>query len=228
MATNNATNTSNPVTVAQGGTGQTTLTNHGVLVGAGTSGISATATGSSGQLLVSGGASADPVYTTATYPSTAGTSGNVLTSDGTNWSSSAPPGGGVLSASVTLTSSQIKNLAGTLIQLIAAPGSSKTIFILSAESRFNYGGTNVFTTGGSCRLVYGSSAGGTSAVTGIMTTTQMNGSANYLVSGTLAAISNSASTTDNQVISVWNSGSNYAGNAAGDNTCTVSCTYVVI
>jgi hypothetical protein len=35
------------------------------------------------------GASASPAWSTATYPDTAGTSGNVLTSDGTNWTSAA-------------------------------------------------------------------------------------------------------------------------------------------
>ena len=70
--------------VAGGGTGQTTLTNHGVLVGAGTSAITQLAAGSAGQALLSGGASADPAYSTPTYPSTSGTSGKVLVSDGTN------------------------------------------------------------------------------------------------------------------------------------------------
>lgn len=49
--------------------------------------------GSTGQLVRSNGTGAAPGYTTATYPSTAGTSGNVLTSDGTNWTSTAPGGG---------------------------------------------------------------------------------------------------------------------------------------
>ncbi len=80
--------------VAGGGTGAVTLTNHGVLIGQATSAIVATAAGTAGQVLQSGGASADPVYSTATYPATAGTSGNVLTSDGTNFVSQAPAGGG--------------------------------------------------------------------------------------------------------------------------------------
>lgn len=76
--------------VAGGGTGQTTLTNHGVLLGQGTSAVVAMAAGSAGQIIRSGGASADPSYSTATYPATAGSSGNVLTSDGTNWTSATP------------------------------------------------------------------------------------------------------------------------------------------
>jgi len=65
----------------------TGLTNHTVLVGAGTATITKVGPGSSGQVLQSGGASADPVYSTATYPATAGTSGNILTSNGTNFNS---------------------------------------------------------------------------------------------------------------------------------------------
>lgn len=47
-----------------------TYTAHGVLLGEGTGSIVATAAGTSGQLFQSGGASADPAYTTSTYPVT--------------------------------------------------------------------------------------------------------------------------------------------------------------
>jgi len=77
--------------VAGGGTGQVTLTNHGILIGQATSAISATAAGSAGQVLQSGGASADPAYSTATYPATAGTTGSVLASNGTNFVGTLTP-----------------------------------------------------------------------------------------------------------------------------------------
>jgi len=51
-----------PVVVAFGGTGSSSLTAHGVLLGEGTSAFGVTATGSAGQVLVSGGSSADPAY----------------------------------------------------------------------------------------------------------------------------------------------------------------------
>lgn len=44
----------------------TTLTNHGVVLGQGTSAVVATAAGTAGQFLVSGGSSADPTWQTAT------------------------------------------------------------------------------------------------------------------------------------------------------------------
>jgi hypothetical protein len=65
-----------------------TYTAHGVLIGEGTSSIVATSAGTAGQVLVSGGASANPTWTTATFPTTAGAAGTILRSDGTNYVSS--------------------------------------------------------------------------------------------------------------------------------------------
>lgn len=62
-----------------------TYTAHGVLIGQGTSSIVATSAGTAGQVLVSGGASADPTWTTATFPTAAGAAGTVLRSNGTGW-----------------------------------------------------------------------------------------------------------------------------------------------
>lgn len=72
---------------------QGNVTQHGVIVGAANKAIASTAVGSTGQVLQAN-SSADPTYSTATYPSTSGSNGNVLTSNGTNWVSSAPAGGG--------------------------------------------------------------------------------------------------------------------------------------
>lgn len=51
--------------VAYGGTGATSLTNHGVVLGQSTSAVAVTAAGTSGQVLTSNGASADPTFQTA-------------------------------------------------------------------------------------------------------------------------------------------------------------------
>lgn len=65
MTLNNAINTTTPFSVSNGGTGATTFTNHGVLLGQGTSPITAAAVGSSGQLFTSNGASSDPTFQAA-------------------------------------------------------------------------------------------------------------------------------------------------------------------
>lgn len=57
---------------------------------------------------------ASPSYSTATYPSTAGTSGNVLTSDGTNWTSTAPAASGAVTLLKSGTGSSTNAAANTL------------------------------------------------------------------------------------------------------------------
>ena len=80
---------SGTLAVANGGTnGTATPTAGAVSYGTG-SAYAFNSAGSTGQLLRSAGSSA-PTWTTATFPATAGTSGSVLTSDGTNWVSTAP------------------------------------------------------------------------------------------------------------------------------------------
>lgn len=64
----------------------TGLTNHAILVGAGTTTITKVGpSATSGQVLQSAGAAADPAFSTATYPSTATGTGTILRADGTNW-----------------------------------------------------------------------------------------------------------------------------------------------
>lgn len=57
-----AADVSGQMTVAQGGTGASTLAAHGVLVGNGTGTVAVTGTGTAGQVLTSNGASADPTF----------------------------------------------------------------------------------------------------------------------------------------------------------------------
>jgi microcystin-dependent protein len=59
-----ASHLANPLPIAQGGTGATTLTAHAVLLGEGASAIAATGPGSSGQVLTSNGGNADPSFQT--------------------------------------------------------------------------------------------------------------------------------------------------------------------
>ncbi len=54
---------SGTLAVANGGSGATTFTDHGLLVGSGTSAFTALAAGTAGQFLISGGSGADPSYT---------------------------------------------------------------------------------------------------------------------------------------------------------------------
>lgn len=61
------------------------VTLYDVLVGGSSNTISSVGPGSAGQVLQSGGNAANPVYSTATFPSTASGTGTILRADGTNW-----------------------------------------------------------------------------------------------------------------------------------------------
>lgn len=69
------------LSVAGGGTGQSTLTNHGVLVGAGTSGITQLAAASTNTVLTGQGASADPSFSATPTLTSLTLSGGGLTVD---------------------------------------------------------------------------------------------------------------------------------------------------
>lgn len=77
-----ATDVSGTLPVANGGTGQTTLTNHGVLVGAGTSGITQLAAAAAGTLLAGQGTGSDPAFTATPTLGVAGTTSGTLSMAG--------------------------------------------------------------------------------------------------------------------------------------------------
>lgn len=96
MATKNAINSSFPVEAEVGGTGATTLTDHGVLVGSGTGAVNAISVGSTGELISgdSGSAPSFGVNASGDFTFTSSTAGvsRVLTvenTDNTNSSSTA-------------------------------------------------------------------------------------------------------------------------------------------
>lgn len=106
------------------------LTARGVVIAEGSGAFQATAAGTSGQVLQSGGAGSNPSYSTATYPSSAGSSGNVITSNGTNFTSSplpSPPG-------TTLTNHSIALGTGTANLGSVGPSSTAGTIVQSAGS----------------------------------------------------------------------------------------------
>lgn len=130
--------------VAGGGTGQVTLTNHGVLVGAATAAITQLAAGTAGQVLQSGGASADPAYSTATYPASSGGTGKILYDNGTNFVESTP----TFPASASATTRKIIVSDGTnwvaSTETWAVPGSSGNILTSDGTNWTSAANSSVF------------------------------------------------------------------------------------
>lgn len=148
------------ITVPYGGTGQITLTTHGVLLGEGAAAIGATAAGTSGQLLQSGGASADPGWTTATYPTTT-TINQLLYSSSANTIAGLTTGnngvlitsgGGVPSISSTLPTAVQGNITsvGTLTALTVTPGAISGV--IATFSGLLTGNLGLTVTGGAVSL----------------------------------------------------------------------------
>ena len=127
-----------PVALTSGGTNASlTASNGGILYSTATAGAILAGTSTAGQMLRSG-ASTAPTWSTATYPATAGTSGNVLTSDGTNWSSATPTGTFSLlcSASGTNTTAAATNVATCAISGLTAKDSLEVLVTHSAITQF--------------------------------------------------------------------------------------------
>jgi len=135
----------------------------------------------------------------------------------------------VLLASGTLTNTQIKNLHGTPVQVIAAPGSGKMIKIISSVSKLVYGGNNAFVNGGAqpISLAYGTTSTNAPILISnpqiVVTVTTTN------VLESVTALSQASTTFDNVAINAYNSSATeISGNANNDNTINYSIVYQIV
>ena len=205
-----------------------TLTQYDVLVGGASNAIVSVGPGSSGQVLQSGGSLANPAYSTATYPGTAGTSGNVLTSNGTNWLSSAAPGSGLTSVDVTWTNVNLK--AGSPQTIVAAQGAGTIIVCVNCILKFVYGGSNAFTNSSQTALNYGTAFGTNKILVFESNTSFWEATANQyamLIPATNAYTGTGASIENTAVSMNIASATAFTGNAAGNNTVQVKLLYYV-
>lgn len=209
--------------VANGGTGATTLT--GVLTGNGTSAITANAVTQYAVLL--GGAS-----NAVGEVSGVGTSGQVLTSNGAGMNPTWQDAGGGASiqiAKVTLTSSQVKNLRGTPIQIIPAPAANEVIMITSHFARLNYGGSNAFVCSASqdIMLYYGNTSG-PDALYGIIPDSFITATSDQVAFYNYGDNISTAAATSYEgravVVSI-NNATEISGNVSNNNTIDIQVTY---
>ncbi len=215
-----------PLSLANGGTNANlTASNGGIFYSTATAAGILAGTATAGKVLQSG-ASTTPIWSSSTYPSSAGTSGNFLVSDGTNWVST--PLFQLQTKTLVLTSAQVKNLHGTPISFIPAPGAGKINIILGAASKLTFG-TNVFVAGASqvISLTYGT---GTNAIGTVMNNGCIVASSSSYNIPSQASVSNTTALgLENLVINAYNStATEISGNAANDNTITITAFYYTL
>lgn len=170
--------------------------------------------------------SGSPVADTFNIIGTAGTTTNV--SGNTLTITAAATGGELLIAEGTLTSAQVKSLRASPVQLIPAPGVGSYILVVNISSKLNYGGTNAFTNpgGGTLSIAYGTFTTGTPILVGSTILTATATTTYYAAGGLSGAVS---TTYDNVVLNAYNTNATeFAGNAANNNTITYSILYKIV
>lgn len=102
------------VPIASGGTAKTSFTAYALICGGTTTtgALQSMASGSAGQLAASAGASAVPIWTTPTYPTSSGSAGKILRSDGTNNAYSTSTFADTYAVSTLLYASSANTIAG--------------------------------------------------------------------------------------------------------------------
>ena len=225
-----------PVPVVIGGTGDTTLTAHGVLVGEGTAAISATTAGTAGQVLLSGGASADPAYVAPT----AGTGLSVTTNATTlSYALSTPvsvANGGTGATTLTANSLLLGNGTSAITALgvatngqipIGSTGSAPVLATITAGTGVTVtngaGSITIAASGGAGVASLAGNSGSVSGSTVTLTTgaSNANGTAKFTGSSTTMTLtfSDGSSNTGIGVNSLLGSSFSGSGNIGfGDST----------
>lgn len=141
--------------VANGGTGQSSLTTNNLLAGGttATGALQQVASGTSGQLLQSNAGSSVPSWTTATFPSAAGAAGTILRSNGTGWVASTSTFADTYATNTILYSNGANTITGL------APVAS-AVLLTDASSALTWSST--MTNG---QLIIGSTSGTPTAAT---------------------------------------------------------------
>lgn len=241
--------------VANGGTGLSTITDHGVMVGSGTDPVTPLAVGTNGQLLA-GSTGADPVFATPassdssiTWALGAGTIGATVTqatteqvgggetatdaealaktSDAKLVTPSNLAASGFLQwADVTLTAVQVKALNATPIELVAAPAAGATHMFMGAMIKLNYG-SEVFTETADNLAVKYTNGSGAQVSQDIEMTGFIDQSADTITNA-LPKIDAIAVATgaEAQALVLHNLNDEIAGNASDDSTLTIRTYYV--
>jgi hypothetical protein len=167
VALNQSAAISGTLPVGNGGTGQLTLTNHGVLIGAGTSGITSLTAAAAGTVLTGQGSTSDPSFSaTPTFGVNGTTSGTLsLATDTTSGASiTIQNGGGNTLGATTAYNFNLPITVGTAGQVLTSQGGGTSAMTWTSVL------SNPMTTLGD--TIYGGSSGSPTRLAGNTTSTR--------------------------------------------------------
>lgn len=208
----------------------TTLTNHAVALGTGTANLSATATGSAGQVLQSGGSSADPTYSTATFPSTASSTGTILRANGTNWVATTATYPTTTTVNQILYSSSASVIGGITTannSIVSTDGSGVPTLGTSLSNNYTF----TSATAGATRTVTSSNTDNTNTASNANFTASVGGTSGgdaysvYAV-GSTRSYSVGVDTSDSQKLKINTTNAATVGPSTGTTLMTLSSTGV--
>jgi len=131
-------------------------------------------------------------------------------------------------ADVTLTAAEIKALATTQIELVAAQGAGNAVLFMGAQFKLNYG-SEVFAESGDNLQVKYTDDSGAAVSAAIETTGWIDQSADTMTNAIPKADAIvAAASAENQALVLDNIGSNITGNASNDSTVTARIFYQVV
>lgn len=203
-----------PSTVAEGGTGLTTLTAHGVLLGEGTSNVAFATVGTANRVLADQGSGADPAFVTLVSILNAvfgTTRGRILFCNGTNWTFLAPGTDGYFLQTHSTTGDPTWAAAG------AATGDPATLDVVSTGTTHTVSITTVVTqvvwrsaTAGAKTTNIPASASGNIGYQLSVKLTRNNGDAHTITpaSGTIEGAASFTLTDSNDNVSFVSDGAN--------------------
>jgi len=131
------------------------------------------------------------------------------------------------SGNITLTSAQIKALRSTPIEIIAAPAAGYAVSVITATVKFNYGGSDVFVTGGNLEFRATSNTGllflpiNSAIYTGSVDNL-------YAIGSVTAVGATTINTLEAQNVILTTASADPTGNASNDNTLVVNILYTLL
>lgn len=132
-------------------------------------------------------------------------------------------------ATVSITSAQVKALETTQITLVAAPGAGKMVKFIGADLKLVYGGTNAFTEVGDNLGIKFTDDTGVQVSNTIETTGFIDQTASTYTNAEPATdVIVAATAAENQALVLDNLNAAIGGNAANDNTLEVSVLYRIV